>query len=533
MDETITDSPIFRQPFLEWLDDPERGFFVANTWDATKETMTGRGKLKLFDFQRRILGHVLNYDPITGRFPYTTVVLSKPKKSGKTVENAAITSWFYENAPQDTEIYVIANDLEQAEGRVLSDVKFHCKLREDSQVLKYEIRNEEMGSKVQALSKSYRSNAGSRHAMTSFDELWGISSEESRRMWDEMQPIPTIPYSLRLITTYAGFYGESDLLWDLYLAGVGTEEHPEGKGKPVEGLEDLPCWSNGRLFVYWDHECRMPWQTEEFLDEARVAERPASYLRYFENRWVTSHEAFMPIEWYDAAIESYVKLFDSELSADLWSKHPYKNAPVFVAVDAGIKRDCTAVIGLTYDAEIGKCVQLFHKIWKPIKDDPLDLEDTLEPYLREIWGNYNIEEIVFDPSQLLQTKKRLEKDGIIMREIPQAGKDMVTASQNLFDLFRKKNYLTYPDDDIREHLRNAVAEQTSAGLRIVKDKSNRRMEEKKVDAAVAMAMAAYAAVKSSSFITREVQKIQSPYSEYTEGYKDPDESKFPLALRTD
>lgn len=533
MADSANTSPIFKQTFLDWIDDPQRGFYVANTWDATKDVMGGRGRLELFPDQRRVLGHILDFDPVTGKFPYTTVILSMPKKSGKTAINAAVTSWFYENAPLDTEIYVIANDLEQAEGRVLNDVKFHCKLRGDSQVLKYEISNSDSGSRVKALSKSYRSNAGSRHAMTSFDELWGLSSEESRRMWDEMQPIPTVPYSLRLITTYAGFYGESDLLWDLYLSGVGEEEHPNGKGHKIPGLEDLPCWANGRLFVYWSHDCEMPWQTEEFLEEARKSERPASYLRLFENRWVTSHEAFMPIEWYDAAVAHYETLFKSKQSAELWEKHPYRNAPVYVAVDAGIKRDCTAVIGVTFDPKIGKYIQLFHKIWKPLKDEPLDLEETLEPFLKEIWDKYNIQIIGFDPSQLLQMKTRLEKDGISMQEVSQVGREMVNASQLLFDLFHDENYLTYPNDDIREHLRNSLAEQTSAGLRIVKDKSNRRMEEKKVDAAVAMAMACYLAYQNIEYDTGEVQRIESPYAEYSEGYKDPKEMKLPFPLRTD
>ncbi len=527
MQDSPETSPVFKQPFLEWLDDPAHGFNVANTWDATKDVMGGRGKLKLFDFQRRILGHVLNYDPITGKFPYTTVILSMPKKSGKTAINAAITAWFYENAPLDTEAFVIANDLEQAEGRVLSDIKFHCKLRGDSQVLKYEIRNDATNSRIQALSKSYRSNAGSRHAETSWDELWGVASEESRRLWDEMQPIPMFEYSLRLITTYAGFYGESDLLWELYLAGVGTDEHPNGKGHKIAGLEDLPCYSNGRLFVYWDHECRMPWQTEEFLEEARRSERPASYLRLFENRWVTSHEAFMPVEWWDCAAEKYKQ------SAELWHEHPYRKAPCYIAVDAGIKRDCTAVMGVTFDPKIGKVILLFHKIWKPIKGEPLDLDITLDPFIRKAWKDYNVKEIACDPSQLLQMKKRWEKDGMKVYEVTQAGKEMTNASQLLFDLFHDQNFWAYPDEEIREHLRNSMAEQTSSGLRIVKDKSNRRMEEKKVDAAVALAMASYRAIENTREVPSEPIVFESPFSDLRGPHEDPLQKNLPRQLRDD
>jgi phage terminase large subunit-like protein len=520
-------SPIFKQTFLDWLDDPEKGFYVANTWDATKDVMGGRGRLSLFPHQRRILGHVLDFDPETGRFPYTTVIISKPKKSGKTAENAAVGAWFAENAPPDTEIYVVANDLEQASSRVLHDIQLHVKLREITDPLKYIIKYPGTETKIEALSKSYRSSAGSRHALTLWDELWGYSSEDSRRLWDELQPIPTVPYSLRFITTYAGFYGESDLLWDLYLAGVGTDEHPNGKGKRVKGLEDLPCWSNGRLFVCWDHEPRMPWQDATYYEEMRKSERPASYLRLHENRWVTSHEAFMPIEWWDKAAEKY------EQSADIWMEHPYRRYPVYVAVDAGIKHDCTAVMGVTFDASKGKLILLFHKIWKPLKDQPLDLEETLEPYLRRVWKQYNVKEIAFDPSQLLQMKKRLEKDSIKMFEFTQTGRDMTTASQNLFDLFQGKNFWAYPDEEIRAHLRNSIAEQTSAGLRIVKDRSNRRMEEKKVDAAVALAMACYRAVECTRAVPDEPIVIEAPFSDLAEKREDPLQKNLPFPLRSD
>ena len=45
-----------------------------------------------------------------------------------------------------------------------------------------------------------------------FDELWAYTSERSRRLWDEMVPVPASKISCRLTTTYAGFSGESELL---------------------------------------------------------------------------------------------------------------------------------------------------------------------------------------------------------------------------------------------------------------------------------------------------------------------------------
>ena len=57
-----------------------------------------------------------------------------------------------------------------------------------------------------------------------FDELWGYTSEGSRRLWDEMIPVPTRKVSARLTVTYAGFEGESELLEELYKRGLKGEQ---------------------------------------------------------------------------------------------------------------------------------------------------------------------------------------------------------------------------------------------------------------------------------------------------------------------
>ena len=66
------------------------------------------------------------------------------------------------------------------------------------------------------------------HGFVSYDELWGYTSEASTRLWQELTPVPTRKNSIRFITTYAGFEGESKLLWDLYRQVVSPDEHPEG-----------------------------------------------------------------------------------------------------------------------------------------------------------------------------------------------------------------------------------------------------------------------------------------------------------------
>jgi hypothetical protein len=68
------------------------------------------------------------------------------------------------------------------------------------------------GTTITAISGDYAGAAGSNHGWLSYDELWAYTSESSRRLWEELTPVPTRKNSIRFITTYAGFEGESELL---------------------------------------------------------------------------------------------------------------------------------------------------------------------------------------------------------------------------------------------------------------------------------------------------------------------------------
>ncbi len=529
--------------FVEWVE--KKGFWAREVWSPEKNRMIGVGKLFLFPDQIKILDRGLKFDEDTGRFRYETFLFSTIKKSGKTTIAAAVGAWFIEEiGPAGTEVYAIANDLEQAEGRVMRDIKFHFQMRieygetipnllhggevtlteKNTKITVYHI-DLPTTSFVQALAQSYKTVAGSRHALTLWDELWGVTSELSRRVWDEMTPIPTIPHSLRFIATYAGFENESDLLWEQYLQGVGKEEHEQGKGTHIEEFGDLPCYENKRMFTYWDHEPRLPWQDEVYYDSQMSSLRPAAFLRLHMNQWVTSHEAFIPIEWYDEA----AKLYEAPIT--LWIDHPMRYYPIYVAVDAGIKRDSTALVGVGYDAKRGKVGLAFHYIWTPSKGDQVDLDATVEAKLLELYNKYNIVSVVYDPTHLLQTMLRLKQKGIPTREFPQNVNLMTGASQLLYDLFKNKHFEAYYDEELRRHIQMAVAETNARGFRIVKSKVSRRHY---IDGAIATAMAAYEAVNQGGVDISVPVVIASPFSDATAwGPADEEQAVLPFPLQSD
>jgi len=499
----------FSISFVDWIE--KHGFLVRDVWDEEEEKWIGSGWMRLFSDQAEIFDFALQMDE-ENRFRYSTFLYSTIKKSGKTVLAAAVGAWYAEVAPPGTEIYIIANDLESSEGRVMRDIKYHARHR-GYKVKQYEIMLPN-GTFIQALAQNYKSVAGSRHALVLFDELWGITTELTRRTYEEMTPIATIPWSLRFIATYAGFINESDLLWDLYINGVGKEEHEDGKGRPIQELLHHPIWENGRQLTFWNHAPLLPWQTPSYYAEQREALRPAAYLRLHENRWVTTHEEFIPFEWWQYAEGQMAG------SADIWKGHPYARFPVYIGVDAAPKRDSTAVVGTVYDADKGIVVELFHQIWTPTTEQ-LDLDDTVGLYLLNLIKSFQVVSIGYDPAHLYQLMLKLQKSGYPVVEFVQSVSNMTKASQNLYDLLKFKRFYTYKDDEARAHIQNTVAQAESSGIRIVKQAGSFRY--KPVDYSIALAISAYLAVKEGGIDVSEPLEIAAPFSDLT-AWKNPSDT---------
>lgn len=284
------------------------------------------GQAVLVDHHKRILNHVFTPDE-DGQLPYRTIVLSMPKKSAKT-ELAAMATYGYVRTFGGN-CYSLANDIEQAQSRMFERVQENFLMMQERNP---ELLEQVLGAKrykkagqqidfadngqgnpgphwVRFVAADYAGEAGGMPALTVFDELWAYRTDPSVRLWVEMQPIPNLPYSVRLVTTYAGWYGESHLLWNIYEDVVQPDPYdPMRKhGHKVPGLEDLPCYQKGSYFVYWDHVARMPWHTEAFLEEARadpsLKGRESEYRRIWRNEWTTGEEAFLPMDVVDSSIE--------------------------------------------------------------------------------------------------------------------------------------------------------------------------------------------------------------------------------------
>lgn len=434
---------------------------------------TTRQPIVLAEHQKKVLRAAFTPDK-EGRLPFQTILLSCVKKSGKSTLAAGIMLWFalVESSEGPNELFAVANDLEQSRGRVFKMVteaiRLNPRLRQSAVIKQNEIQFHSTGTTITALASDYASAAGSNHGLVVWDELWAYTSERSRRLWDELTPVPTRRNSVRVIVSYAGFQNESALLWELYQRGL--------KGRRL--FDDLPVWAGDGLLMLWDNVPRMPWQTDAYYESQRLELRPNAFLRLHRNEWVTGAEGFIDLSEWDACVDPGHRPL---LASD--------GRPLFVGVDAATKHDSAAVVAVCFDWSSQKIILARHRIWQPTPEQPLDIENTIEEYLLELYASFPVERVFYDPWQFVRSAAALSTAGLPMQEFGQTIPNLTAASQNLYECLRHGNLLMYPDDALRKAASQAVAVEGVRGWRISKEKALHR-----IDAIVALGMAAFAAI---------------------------------------
>jgi phage terminase large subunit-like protein len=428
----------------------------------------------LLPAEREFIDRAFQIDATTGRLLYPEQVYGCPRKSGKTAFAAMmLLTMVLLFGGRFGEAYCAANDQEQAIGRVFQAVAriVECSpLLRDSEVMRDRVTFPAFGgATVAAIASDAAGAAGHNACFSTFDELWGYTSERSRRLWDEMSTSPVRKISGRLTTTYAGYEGESQLLEELYKRGLA---------QPKVG-KDLHAGDG--ILMFWTHEPIAPWQSQAWLDEQRRSLRPNQYLRQIENRFVTSESTFVDIEKWDACVDAQATAFVAD-----------KNLPIWVGVDASTKHDSSAVCAVTWDQAEQKVRLVTHKVFQPSPDDPLDFEDTIETTLRDLADRFEVRKILFDPWQMQAVAQRLTRAGLPILEFPQTVSNLTAASQNLYELVEHGNLKVYADAAMRLAVSRAVAVETARGWRISKEKQSH-----KIDVVVALGMACHAAIEAT------------------------------------
>jgi len=453
-------------------------------WSERFVILPGGDPIHFEDHQRAIFRHTFAFDE-NGKLPYTTIVYSCPKKSGKTALNGLVQAYWGFNIEPPNEVICVANKRDQAIARGFKDVRSYIErnpalLNETQKITDREVRLKN-GTTILAIPNDFSGEAGSNHGLTTWDELWGFTTERDRRLYDELTPVPTRKNSIRFISTYAGFEGESGLLEDLYHE-IFNEDGTIKKGIERPLGEDFPAYAKKELFVYWDHKPRMSWQTPEYYKSQEQQLRPNNFLRLHKNMWVSSEAGLFNMDKWDDCV-------NSKHSPPLHDK----SIGLYVGVDASVKKDRSAVVSVY--RENGKVKLGPKRFWQPSPDDPMDLEETMEAYLLELYEGYHLLSVRYDPFQFHRSATTLAKKGLPMEEFPQTSGNLTEMSQNLFDLVEYANIVLYLCKDLRYEATCAIAKETARGLRITKEKTTQ-----KIDQIVALAMAAIRIVKAASLL---------------------------------
>ena len=461
-------------------------------------------RIKFLPHQKVIL--TLFFDPRAPRLlgcepSFQTLVYSTIKKSGKTAIAALVARWITETWGSHSEVFALANDLEQARGRIYQAAITSIELdprysRADKgiasqwRIIERQATHIPSHSTLKAVSSDYKGEAGSNPTATFWSELWGYESEAAIRLWEELTPVPTRPHSIRYVETYAGYEGESSILNDLEdrIKKEGFRLTRSDLAKlnlrwpfPDDSDTELPFFVHPptRTFAYWDvglKARRMPWQTPSYYIAQQGELRPTAFNRLHLNERVSHSEDFIPDEWWD------------RLQEELPPLDP--DTPIVVGADASVTGDCTALVAVSRHPNPAKSAQVAQRlcrIWQPSTNQPLDYSQTIEPTLREWASTYNVVQIAYDAYQLHDLMTRLRNDAVAWTRPFGQNTERTVADKQLFDLIRDQRIHHTGDATLTEHISNCAAKvpkDDNTRLRLVK--KNRRS---KIDAAVALSMA--------------------------------------------
>jgi phage terminase large subunit-like protein len=404
--------------------------------------------------------------------------IKKTGKTGTAAMHGLTTLLVY--GGRYAEGYCIAADLQQAQERVFGEIKRICEcsplLRRECEITASRILFPQMGASVTALAGDYASAAGAHPTWVSADEVWTIINERGLRLFEEMAPVPTQQISCRLITTHAGFSGESTLLEELHAKGMSLPEIAPN------------LHAGGGMLFTWRHVPLAPWQTQEWLDEKRATTRPLRYLQQYENRIVSPEGSFITGAMFDRTIKPVPDSGNAPLE-------------IFVGVDAAYLHDNAAVAAVTVEKN-GNIRLVYFKIFKPSPSNPLNFETTIVETLLDLKKRYRVRLVYVDPTQMVSIMQRLQKTGLKIEELVQNPANQIAMGQNLYDLFHTARFETFADSKLRDAVTRTVFTEKN-GLRITKNPGIKN------DLVIALAMACLAAAQRGQLSVDLVHKYRA------------------------
>lgn len=452
----------------------------------------------MYEHQKRCLRRVLTSD-LDGNLPYSLVVWSDIKKSAKSCIAAAVAlamAWHIDNA----EIYIIANDLKQADSRVAMYFRraldLNPMLRGSTRQRGYRTFFGHNRSFVEAIPIDPSGEAGSNADLIIYSELWGAHEKAKSRMWVELTLSPTkFGKSMRWVETYAGYLNESKTLYGLYQDGVENGRRIWDDPIPTnfDGDQLLEAFENeaGRMFCLWNTYPRLPFQTAEYYasEEIALKSKVGEFDRVHRNKWVSSQDTFVPLEWWTACE-------DAELP-------PLKKGePVVLAADAAVTKDSFSLLATSRHPTHSEdtCVR-YARRWLPPKGGRINFQGTPENpgpemEIERLLNEMNVVQLAYDPTQLEDMMGRLRRKRSVWAKPFDQGVKRLIADEALRDRIMERRIHHSGEPDLQEHIKNADAkvDTTERKIRIVKKEGGGH-----IDLAVCLSMADFEAMRLNLF----------------------------------
>ena len=411
------------------------------------------------------------------------LLISLAKKNGKSTFSAMVLNWFL--ITQETgELYICSNSKDQSNfvtyKKVTAMIRKNPELDQMCRVYSDVIENVKTGSLLRCLSSSYRSSAGINPLLICLDEISSFDTQTLNFFYEELQLSPVYKNPLILITSTCG-REEAGILWNLF------KESEKGNTPESYFYIKQGELANPSSFV-----------TPKYLtsQETKPGMRPNLFKRLHKNLWINEEDSFIADSDYQLCVDFSLK------------RRPENKIPIWVGLDVGVRNDYTAIVSVSKVEN--KIVMVDHKIYIPTKSEELQFDDV-KLYFKELSKLYNIQGVFFDPYQAISLSQDLKKENIRMVEMPQTQSNCIAFSQCLFNLIKSKGINFYQSEEVRLGILNCKVVYSNRGWRIVK-----KMGTKKIDIAIALAMASYGKViiperqKAEIRITRSSWGRQAP-----------------------
>lgn len=452
--------------------------------------------LRLEDWQLEFMGEALaTNDPLGAEPSWNSLTLVVSRKNGKTSMLAAYALYRLINDQTQPEILLAAASDKQA-GRlfdaVVSYVRKNAELAELVVLREYigEIARADGGGKILRMASSADNLHGYNPSLVVCDELHAWTKPSQRKAWAALTTGGGARKNTQTFTiTTAGDANERESgilgrMIDRNEAIGDVEKHP--------GLT-ISRNAQARTLVYnYSAPTKdatdaaalklanpASWITEEYLE--RQAANPElsaeEVLQLHGCVWVAGANAWIPADWWNAAIERDVII--------------EPGSRVSIGVDVGIVHDATACVIAWQRPEDDRIV-LEAKIWTPAPGRNVDLAEV-EDHIRNIASEFDLAGCFYDPRFFERSAQTLDSEGLIMVTMPQNSATMADAYQTFYAMMGEGMIRHAGDSaEYAQHVLQTAAQMTDRGWKISKMRQRQR-----IDALVASVMAAYGAVIQS------------------------------------